>query len=128
MKHTLYGDDPEPAEPLPAGRLCVPVRPGPHGHTAVRLFRTPVGDRTAVAFTDPARLTAALGTGRPWIGLSEPALRALMEPLGVRALTVDPVLTAPSPVSAPIRTPDVLAVETCGAQGPTPRPVTALTR
>ncbi|MFF2779822.1 SAV_915 family protein [Streptomyces sp. NPDC058052] len=86
--------DPEPAEPVPAGRLCVPVRPGPHGVTA-RLFRTPVGARTAVAFTSPARLRATLGPAQPWIPLSEPALRALARPLGVHALTVDPVLTAP---------------------------------
>ncbi|MFF8413991.1 SAV_915 family protein [Streptomyces omiyaensis] len=84
----------EPSEPAPAGRLCVPVRPGAHGVTA-RLFRTPVGFRTAVAFTTPERLRATLGAAHPWIPLSEPALRALARPLGVRALTVDPVLTAP---------------------------------
>ncbi|MGW6535168.1 SAV_915 family protein [Streptomyces sp. NPDC055051] len=91
--------DPEPAEPepanaAPAGRLCVPVRPGARGAVA-RLFRTPVGARTAVAFTTPERLRATLGADQSWIPLSEPALRALAGPLGVHALTVDPVLTAP---------------------------------
>ncbi|MFF0481109.1 SAV_915 family protein [Streptomyces sp. NPDC004435] len=98
--------DPEPAEPAPAGRLCVPVRPGAHGAVA-RLFRTPVGARTAVAFTTPERLRATLGADQSWIPLSEPALRALARPLGVHALTVDPVLTAPfTPGPAPDAVPD----------------------
>ncbi|MEU0783678.1 SAV_915 family protein [Streptomyces sp. NPDC006173] len=96
-------EDPEPSEPFPAGRhgqgsrgpLFVPVRPGPTGCTA-RLFRTPVGGRTAVGFTSAARLTATLGAGQAWIRLSEPALRALAAPLGVTALTVDPQLSAPA--------------------------------
>ncbi|MFI8252477.1 SAV_915 family protein [Streptomyces filamentosus] len=101
MTRTPLADDPEPVEPAPAGHLCVPVRPGTHGVT-LRLFRTPVGGRTAVAFTSAERLRATLGAGRPWVPLSEPALRALAHPLGVHALTVDPVLTAPfTPGPAP---------------------------
>ncbi|MFJ5829467.1 SAV_915 family protein [Streptomyces sp. NPDC093089] len=99
MSAALYGDEPEPGEPLPAGRLCVPVRPG-SGRCVTRLFRTPVGGRTAVAFTGPARLRAALGETQPWIVLAEPALRALVEPLGVRELRIDPVLTAPAPAAS----------------------------
>ncbi|WP_406055186.1 hypothetical protein OG462_06070 [Streptomyces sp. NBC_01077] len=99
MADALYGDDPEPAEQFPAGRLCVPVRPGTCGWVT-RLFRTPVGGRTAVAFTDPARLTAVLGADQPWIRLSEPALRALTAPLDIRELRIDPALTAPVPHSA----------------------------
>ncbi|MFG3037504.1 SAV_915 family protein [Streptomyces sp. NPDC048330] len=98
MSAALYGDEPEPEEQLPAGRLCVPVRPG-SGGCVTRLFRTPVGGRTAVVFTAPARLQAVLGAGQPWIVLAEPALRALMEPLGVRTLRIDPVLTAPAPAT-----------------------------
>ncbi|MGW0750834.1 SAV_915 family protein [Streptomyces sp. NPDC002587] len=94
----LYDDDPEPEERTPAGPLYVPARPG-GAHLVVRLFRTPLGTRTAVGFTSPDRLTAALGTDQPWIRLSEAALRAMAEPLGVRLLTVDPALTAP-PVAA----------------------------
>ncbi|MFD0372199.1 SAV_915 family protein [Streptomyces sp. NPDC059071] len=93
MTHTLYGDDAEPVEQVPAGRLCVPVRPVAHG-CAARLFRTPPGGRTAVAFTTPGGLRAVLGPDQPWIALAEPALRALVRPLGVEALTVDPTLTA----------------------------------
>mgnify|MGYP006159167757 CR=1 FL=1 len=93
----VCGEDPEPSERGPAGPLFVPVRPGPAGCVA-RLFRTPVGGRTAVAFTTPQRLTDELGARQPWIRLSEPALRALTEPLGVPRVTVDPRL---APGSAP---------------------------
>ncbi|WP_030565935.1 SAV_915 family protein [Streptomyces aureocirculatus] len=93
----VYGEDPEPSERRPAGPLFVPVRPGPAGCVA-RLFRTPVGGRTAVAFTTSQRLTDALGARQPWIRLSEPALRALTEPLGIAAVTVDPRL-APAPLA-----------------------------
>ncbi|MEU9499135.1 SAV_915 family protein [Streptomyces sp. NPDC048196] len=92
MSHHLYAEDPEPSDRIPAGPLFVPVRSGPAGCTA-RLFRTPLGGRTAVGFTSAQRLAAALGGGQPWVRLSEPALRALAEPLGATALTVDPRLT-----------------------------------
>lgn len=132
--------DPDPVEPAPAGRLCVPVRPGGHGVTT-RLYRTPVGARTAVAFTTPERLHATLGTEQPWIPLAEAALRALTRPLGVRTLTVDPVLTAPFtpapdsvpeavPVPVPERTPEPLPEPTPGARtsaAPAPVPAPAPT-
>ncbi|MGW7077894.1 SAV_915 family protein [Streptomyces sp. NPDC054871] len=101
MAEIQCAEDPEPSEPGPAGPLFVPVRPGPAGCVA-RLFRTPVGGRTAVAFTTPQRLSAALGGRQAWIRLSEPALRALTEPLGVHEVTVDPRLAA-HPVGAPAR-------------------------
>jgi hypothetical protein len=99
-----YAEDPEPEEPVPAGPLCVPVRPGGAvGGAAVviRLFRTPLGERTAVGFTDPDKLAATLGEGGPWIALSESALRALAGPLGVVRLTVDPTLSAPAVAAEP---------------------------
>ncbi|WP_405989983.1 SAV_915 family protein [Streptomyces sp. NBC_00986] len=88
-------EDPEPAEPVPAGLLFVPVRSGPAGCTA-RFFRTPLGGRTVVGFTSAARLAATLGGEQACIRLSEPALRALAAPLGVTALTVDPQFSAPA--------------------------------
>ncbi|MEV7372831.1 SAV_915 family protein [Streptomyces sp. NPDC090301] len=88
-----YDDDPEPEEPDPAGLLYVPVRPGTHA-VAARVFRTPLGSRTAVGFTTVDRLIATLGAEQPWTRLSEPVLRSLAEPLGVELLTVDPTLTA----------------------------------
>ncbi|MER6979140.1 SAV_915 family protein [Streptomyces carpinensis] len=96
MAELMYGDDPEPSDRFPAGPLYVPVRPGPFG-CAVRLFRTPLGDRTAVGFTSERRLTATLGAEQAWIRLAEPALRALTAPLGVSTVTVDPQFTAPAP-------------------------------
>jgi hypothetical protein len=96
MAELLHGDDPEPCDRLPAGSLYVPVRPGPSG-CATRLFRTPLGERTAVGFTSECRLTATLGHDQAWIRLAEPALRALTAPLGVTTVTVDPQLTAPAP-------------------------------
>ncbi|MGA4847017.1 SAV_915 family protein [Streptomyces sp. G5(2025)] len=102
MAELLRDEDPEPCEPGPAGPLFVPVRPGPAGCVA-RLFRTPVGERTAVAFTTPQRLSAALGARQPWIRLSEQALRALAAPLGVSGLTVDPRPAAHPVEAAPNR-------------------------
>ncbi|MFG2393502.1 SAV_915 family protein [Streptomyces lavendulae] len=90
-----YDDDPEPEEQVPAGPLYVPVRPGA-AVVVVRLFRTPLGARTAVGFTSAERLAATLGARQPWIRLSESALCAIAEPIGASLLTVDPALTAPA--------------------------------
>jgi hypothetical protein len=95
MAELQAGEDPEPSERFPAGPLYVPVRPGPAG-CAARLFRTPLGERTAVGFTSLRQLTGTLGAGQPWIRLAEPALRALCAPLGVTTVTLDPQLTAPA--------------------------------
>ncbi|MGW2776749.1 SAV_915 family protein [Streptomyces olivaceoviridis] len=100
MEELLYGEDPEPSDRFPAGPLYVPVRPGPSG-CAARLFRTPLGDRTAVGFTSERRLVVTLGAGQAWIRLAEPALRALTAPLGVTSVTIDPLFTAPAPTPAP---------------------------
>ncbi|MFD8420685.1 SAV_915 family protein [Streptomyces sp. NPDC059466] len=99
MHHLSCGEDPEPAERFPAGALFVPVRPGSAG-CAVRLFRTPLGERTAVGFTSERGLTTTLGAEQAWIRLAEPALRALAEPLGVTTVTVDPSFSAPAPAQA----------------------------
>ncbi|MFD9414368.1 SAV_915 family protein [Streptomyces goshikiensis] len=90
-----YEDDPEPEEPVPAGPLYVPVLPG-RTEVVVRLFRTPLGARTAVGFTSAERLAATLGAGQHWIRLSESALRTMAEPIGASLLTVNPTLTAPA--------------------------------
>ncbi|MEU5104917.1 MULTISPECIES: SAV_915 family protein [unclassified Streptomyces] len=97
MTDIQYDEDPEPADRFPAGLLHVPVRPGPRG-CVTRLFRTPLGDRTAVGFTSEGALLATLGADQPWIRLSEPALRALTAPLGVTTVTADPQFSAPAPI------------------------------
>ncbi|MBT2545223.1 hypothetical protein J7E99_32095 [Streptomyces sp. ISL-44] len=101
-----YEDDPDPEERVPAGPLCVPVRPGT-AEVVLRMFRTPLGDRTAVGFTRPDLLAATLGAEQPWIRLSESALRALASPLGVCLVTIDPALSAPAVTPVPARTTDV---------------------
>ncbi|WP_051872401.1 SAV_915 family protein [Streptomyces sclerotialus] len=103
MADTLLTEDPEPLE-HPAGPLYVPVRPGPMGYAA-RLCRTPLGCRTAVGFTTEQRLVSALGPGVPWIRLAEPALRALVAPLGVTRVTVDARFAAPNPRATPHHSP-----------------------
>ncbi|WP_329620526.1 hypothetical protein OG357_08230 [Streptomyces sp. NBC_01255] len=118
MADALFGDDAEPFKQPLSGRLCVPVRPCAGGW-ATRLFRTPAGGRTAVAFTDPGRLRAVLGATQPWVLLAEPALRALTEPLGVHALRIDPAFSAPAPALVPVSAPALVPV---GAASPKPRP------
>ncbi|MFI9201975.1 SAV_915 family protein [Streptomyces sp. NPDC053048] len=94
-REALPADDGEPSHPVRAGLLYVPVRPCPVGF-ALRVFRTPLGGRTAVAFTSPRRLEDCLGRGVPHVRLALPAVRALAGPLGVRLVRVDPQLTAPA--------------------------------
>ncbi|MEV4966512.1 SAV_915 family protein [[Kitasatospora] papulosa] len=96
-----YDDDPDPEERAPAGLLHVPVRPGAAG-PALRMFRSPMGERTAVGFTRRDLLTAALGAGQSSIRLSEPALRSLAAPLGVERLVLDPALSAPAVTPEPV--------------------------
>ena len=93
------GADPDPADlPCHAGMLYVPVRRSPSGDCQLRFARTPLGARTAVGFTRRCRLAAVFGEQQPWILLAEPALRALGAPLGATVVTVDPQLTASSPI------------------------------
>ncbi|MEU9560588.1 SAV_915 family protein [Streptomyces sp. NPDC048161] len=92
-------EDPDPLQPERAGALFVPVRPGPAGCCA-RLFRTPLGVRTAVAFTVERQLIRTLGQRQAWVRLAEPAVRALVAPLGVVDLVVDPLLAVPGPGTA----------------------------
>ncbi|GAA2301721.1 hypothetical protein OKJ48_31705 [Streptomyces kunmingensis] len=127
MNDLLCGEDPEPAERAPAGPLHVPVRPGPAG-CAARLFRTPLGERTAVGFTSHARLVAALGRDQLWVELGEPALRALAAPLGVTAVTVDPVFAAPMTAAPLTRTVDPAFEDRRRRRRTRPRPAEPLNK
>ncbi|MEU8778932.1 SAV_915 family protein [Streptomyces sp. NPDC048606] len=98
-----YEEDPEPEERIPAGLLYVPVRPGDGSGAVIRLFRTPLGARTAVGFTRRERLTATLGERQGCVRLSEALLRELCEPLGARLITVDPTLSAPAAAPTAVR-------------------------
>jgi len=99
MMSGVTEDDPndDPEERNPVGLLCVPTRSGPAGSQTLRLLQTAVGVRTAVGFTSPGRLTAVMGPGQNWIEMALPGLRALVEPLGVAVVTVDPQLIARPP-------------------------------
>lgn len=82
--------------------LFVPVRPAgpaPSPCIAVVTARLPEGGRVGLAFTSVEALAAAMGRSQPWIRLSLAAERALLAPLGVARIQVDPVLVAP-PVPA----------------------------
>ncbi|MFJ3172149.1 SAV_915 family protein [Streptomyces roseus] len=104
-----YEDDPEPEERVPAGLLYVPVRPGRGAEAVIRLFRTPLGARTAVGFTRSDLLAATLGEGQGYIRLSESVLRELCAPLGADLLTVDPTLSAPAAAQGAAGTPAAAA-------------------
>jgi hypothetical protein len=93
-------------------------------------MRTPLGEPTAVAFTSETRLTATLGLAQAWVRIGEAALRALVAPLGVSLLTVDPLLTAPAvrpAPSAPARPPVTRAPARPAVplMAPAPKPVPA---
>ncbi|QFZ72910.1 hypothetical protein GFH48_06185 [Streptomyces fagopyri] len=121
MQQLSCGEDPEPSERFPAGALFVPVRPGSAG-CAVRLFRTPLGERTAVGFTSERGLTTTLGPEQAWIRLAEPALRTMAEPLGVTTVTVDPSFSAPAPTrTTPVATEPVRAAAPAPRERPAPR-------
>jgi hypothetical protein len=107
---------PEPSAGTARRSLYVPVKRGPAG-SVIRLWRTPVGTRTAVAFTTDRRLRSVLGPTQEWIRLSEEALRRMAEPLGALHLTVDPLLTARPPASWSQETP---APESGSASGIVP--------
>ncbi|MFJ9637749.1 SAV_915 family protein [Streptomyces sp. NPDC101178] len=97
----LYDDDPDPDEQDPAGLLHVPVHRVAAGFV-LRAFRTPLGERTAVAFTDRDLLSRTLGAGQPSIKLAESALRSLASPLGISRLVLDPPLSAPAVTAEPV--------------------------
>ncbi|GHF25870.1 hypothetical protein GCM10010218_03220 [Streptomyces mashuensis] len=93
-EHLPAGDE-EPSHQGRAGLLFVPVRPCPSGFS-LRVFRTPLGARTAVAFTSRRRLSDCLGPCVPCVPLALTAVRALAAPLGVGQVCVDPQLSAPA--------------------------------
>ncbi|MDH6115157.1 hypothetical protein P3T36_004076 [Kitasatospora sp. MAP12-15] len=69
----------------------------------LRLFRQRDGSRCAVAFSSARALHTLLGADQASAELTEPALRALIAPLGVRRLVLDPKLVAPPVTGHPAR-------------------------
>ena len=63
---------------------------------SLRCGRLPTGERVGIAFTTDERLTATMGPDQERIHLHERALRAMLRPLGVTRIQVDPGVLAPS--------------------------------
>jgi hypothetical protein len=74
--------------------LFVPVRRSSLGTLTPLTARLPQGPRVGIAFTSVEALQTASLPGQDWIRLAQPALRALLRPLGIERIQVDPVLIA----------------------------------
>lgn len=70
--------------------LLVPVQASKTGALAVRIGRLPSGERVGLAFTSESAVTQMLGPSQQWIHLAARTLAALLAPLGVEQITVDP--------------------------------------
>lgn len=73
--------------------LLVPVKPGPYGSLILRTGRLASGTPTGLAFTSESSLAVALGPEQRWTSLSEQALRAMLRPLGIDQIRVDPFVS-----------------------------------
>ncbi|MFC0041581.1 SAV_915 family protein [Actinomadura rayongensis] len=77
--------------------LFVPVRTSGCGAASLLLARLAGGGRVAVAFSSAERLAAVLGARQPAVRLAVPALRAMLRPLGVDRVQIDPDAVAEIP-------------------------------
>ena len=68
----------------------VPVRDSKAGTLALQTGRLISGERVGLAFTSEASLLMTLGASQRWIWLAPRALRAMLAPLGVIRIRVDP--------------------------------------
>jgi hypothetical protein len=68
----------------------VPVRESKSGTLSLRTGRLTNGERVGLAFTSEASLLMTLGPSQQWIQLAPGALRAMLAPLGITCLRVDP--------------------------------------
>ena len=75
------------------GLMVVPVRTG-SGMVCLRCGRLPTGERVGIAFTTEARLAGVMGADQPWIHLNDRAMKAMLAPLGMTRIQVDPGLVA----------------------------------
>lgn len=101
----------------------VPVRsvPGQQSLT-IRTGRLPHGQRVGLAFTTLGKLAATMGPDQPWTRLCGSALRAMLTPLGIDRIQVDPRLVAPRVEPGSVRAPrPPLPVPTAPAVGGSPQ-------
>jgi hypothetical protein len=68
----------------------VPVRDSRAGTVSLQTGRLISGERVGLAFTSEASLLMTLGPSQQWIRLAPGALRAMLAPLGVTCVRVDP--------------------------------------
>ncbi len=68
----------------------VPVRESQAGTVALQTGRLISGEHIGLAFTSEASLLMTLGPSQQWIWLAPSALRAMLAPLGVTCVRVDP--------------------------------------
>lgn len=74
--------------------LAVPVREDEHGVMTLSVCRRPDGTRVGLAFSDAARLRAAMGPGQRHVALGLSALRSMLTTIGVHVVQVDPGVVA----------------------------------
>jgi hypothetical protein len=68
----------------------VPVRETRAGTVSLQTGRLISGERVGLAFTSEASLLMTLGPSQQWIWLAPGALRAMLAPLGITCIRVDP--------------------------------------
>ena len=101
----------------------VPVHACASGTTSIRTGRLPSGQTIGLGFTTPARLARVFGSRQPWIRLPLGALHAMLEPLGITLVRIDP-LRAPAR-SGPSRAAARRIQRQQGRPVPGPHPVLA---
>lgn len=62
---------------------------------SLRSGRLPTGERVGIAFSTESRLRQVMGASQRWILISESAMKAMLAPLGIVHVQVDPGLIAP---------------------------------
>ncbi len=84
----------------PGPRWLVPVNSSDGAVTFV-LGHRPDGIRVGLAFTSATALRDAMGPCQESIEIADGGLRAMLAPLGVTVVQVDPILVARSPRALP---------------------------
>jgi hypothetical protein len=89
------------------------VRESKSGALSLRTGRLISGERVGLAFTSEASLLMTLGPSQQWIRLAPDALRAMLAPLGVTCLRVDPrpIAELGTELLSPAELPDPVAAE-----------------
>jgi hypothetical protein len=71
--------------------LYIPVHTCAGDTVSLQTGRLPSGQAVGLAFTSPARLAMVFGEWHPWITLRLGSLHAMLEPLGITLVRIDPL-------------------------------------